>query len=63
MRRGLFTGVKLATFINAEKCDYVNARKIINGLDKAELIAGYAEKIEAILRAGVRAPNSAAANA
>jgi putative chitinase len=63
MRRGLFTGAKLATFINTEKCDYVNARKIINGLDKAELIAGYAQKIERILRAGVRGQNSAAAKA
>lgn len=50
MRRGSFTGRKLADYINAEKTDYVNARKIINGLDKAELIAGYAVKLEAILR-------------
>lgn len=53
MRRGSFTGRKLADYINAEKTDYVNARKIINGLDKAELIAGYAVKLEAILRGSV----------
>ena len=63
MRRGLFTGAKLATFINDQKCDYVNARKIINGLDKAELIAEYAHKIEAILRAGLRSQSSTSASA
>lgn len=50
MRRGSFTGRKLADYLNAEKTDYVNARKIINGLDKAELIAGYATKLEKVLR-------------
>ena len=63
MRNGSFTGAKLSRFISGDTCDYVNARKIINGLDKAELIAGYAQKIERILRAGVRGQNSAAAKA
>ncbi|KAF0218784.1 MAG: Chitinase class [Geobacteraceae bacterium] len=49
MRKGSFTGVKLLTYIDGEKCDYHNARKIINGLDCAEKIAGYAQKIEAML--------------
>ena len=39
--RGDFTGVSLETYFNASKTDPVNARRIINGLDKAELIAGY----------------------
>jgi len=51
MRRGSFTGVGLKRYINDEKCDYLHARKIINGMDKAELIAGYAEKFEDILKA------------
>lgn len=50
MRKGSFTGKKLADFIKPESCDYRNARKIINGLDKADLIAEYATKLEAILR-------------
>lgn len=46
MRKGSFTGVKLSTYINDVKCDYLHARKIINLMDCAELIAGYAVKIE-----------------
>lgn len=42
MVHGDFTGDSLSHFINAEQTDYVNARKIINGLDCAEKIAGYA---------------------
>lgn len=47
--KGLFTGKKLRDFINDEKIDYFNARRIINGTDKAELIAGYAEDFEKLL--------------
>lgn len=50
MRTGSFTGAKLSRFINASTCDYVNARKIINGLDQADRIAGYAQKLETVLR-------------
>lgn len=46
MRQGLFTGKKLSDYINATRCHYVSARRIINGLDRAELIAEYAERIE-----------------
>lgn len=53
MRNGSFTGARLSRFINADTCDYKNARKIINGLDQADRIAGYAQKLEAILRASV----------
>ncbi|HET7463705.1 MAG TPA: SH3 domain-containing protein [Longimicrobium sp.] len=53
MRKGSFTGKKLGDYITASGCDYVNARKIINGLDQAEKIAGYATKLEAALRASV----------
>jgi uncharacterized protein YgiM (DUF1202 family) len=51
MRNGSFTGAKLSRFISGDTCDYVNARKIINGLDQAERIAGYARKLEQVLRA------------
>jgi len=41
---GDFTGKALEDYFNATKTDWVNARKIINGLDKADVIAGYAQK-------------------
>jgi hypothetical protein len=44
MTQGLFTGVGLSQFIHDVTADYVNARKIINGLDQADLIAGYAQQ-------------------
>src|SRR3990167_10650342 len=52
MSEGWFTGKKLDTYINAGGTDYRQARRIINGLDKASLIAGYASDFEAALRAG-----------
>lgn len=39
--RGDFTGRSLEQYFNNKVDDPVNARKIINGLDKAKLIAGY----------------------
>ena len=42
---GTFTGKKITDYIDGDKLDYFNARKIINGLDKASLIQRYAEKI------------------
>ena len=49
MTHGTFTGVGLNRYITDQKTDYLNARKIINGLDRAELIAGYATAIEQML--------------
>jgi hypothetical protein len=43
MRDGLFTGKKFADYFNNLKTDWVNARRIINGTDKAEKIAGHAK--------------------
>lgn len=43
MTRGLFTGKKLSGYINSLKCDYIGARRVINGSDRAAQIAGYAE--------------------
>ena len=43
---GTFTGVKLGDFINSAGTRYVNARKVVNGLDRAEDIAGYTAKFE-----------------
>lgn len=50
LERGLFTGKPLARYINDSGCDYINARRCINGTDRAELIAGYASTYEQMLR-------------
>jgi hypothetical protein len=47
--RGWFGG-KLTTYINDKETDYVEARRCVNVLDKAGLIAGYATSFEKILR-------------
>lgn len=49
MRKGYYTGVGLPKYINNKICDYYNARKIINGLDCANMIANYAKKFQKIL--------------
>lgn len=51
MFQGSFTGKRLTDYISGSNCDYVNARKIINGLDKASVIAQYAKDFEWILTA------------
>lgn len=43
MMLGSFTGKKLADYIAAD-VDFYNARRIINGTDRAEKIAGFAEE-------------------
>lgn len=48
---GTFTGKKLGDYINAKGCDFRNARRVINGVDRAEMIAGYAEKFLEALKA------------
>ncbi len=50
MRTGAFTGKKLSDYINAAKCDYTNARRIINALDQADKIEGYAVNFETVLK-------------
>lgn len=55
MVKGTFTGKKLQDYINSVQRDFVGARRIVNGTDKAELIAGYAEKFAAALAGGVSA--------
>jgi putative chitinase len=46
MIEGWFSGRKLDNYINETKTDYVGARYIINGTDKAQLIATYAVAFE-----------------
>jgi putative chitinase len=50
MRHGWFTGRKLSDYdLPGGGYNHVAARAIINGKDKAQLIAGYAKKFEAAL--------------
>ena len=51
MLTGWFTGKKLADFIHDGVCNYRDARRIINGTDRAETIAGYAVSFERALQA------------
>ena len=52
MVRGVFTGKKLSDYINNTKRDYVNARRIINGTDRAKEIAAIANDYrDAIIKA------------
>lgn len=44
MINGTFTGKKLGDYFNESKEDWVQARRIINALDKANLIADHAKK-------------------
>lgn len=44
MKEGIFTGRKLSQYFTSEGTDTVQARRIINGTDKAEQIAKYADK-------------------
>lgn len=47
---GKFTGVGLGKYINELQCDFYNARKTINGLDKAEDIANIAKRFLKIIK-------------
>jgi hypothetical protein len=45
MKHGTFTGKKLSDYFNHNGSDFIGARKIINGRDKAEKIAKMAQRI------------------
>ena len=50
MIEGWFTGKKVNDYVGLRTADYVSARRIINCMDKAQLIAGYAVVFELALR-------------
>jgi putative chitinase len=54
MIRGVFTGKKLGDYFSATVDDPVNARRIINGKDRAKQFAGYHAKILVTLGHAVR---------
>ncbi|MUZ65346.1 glycoside hydrolase family 19 protein [Agrobacterium vitis] len=49
MGEGLFTGVKLGHFFVGAKADWLNARRIINGKERAADVAGYGKAFHAAL--------------
>ena len=49
MTKGLFTGKALSDYFTNQKTDWINARRIINGVDRADDIAGYAQTFHAAL--------------
>jgi hypothetical protein len=67
MKEGWFTGDRkgrhtLARYINTSQSDFKGARRIINGTDKADLIAGYAQVYDDLLQKagyGVTKPQAA----
>lgn len=49
MIEGLFTGQSLSDYFNANTTDWIRARKIVNGMDKADAIADYAKRFKTCL--------------
>lgn len=49
MIRGIFTGKKLSDYFNSTSADWLNARRIVNGKDKANLIADYSKQYYAAI--------------
>lgn len=54
MREGWFTGRKVSDYLNDNKTDWVGVRRVINGLDKAHIIAGYSARFYTALRYGTK---------
>ena len=50
MTKGMFTGRKLSDYIDGELADYIGARRIVNGTDKASKIADHSKAFETVLR-------------
>lgn len=53
MKVGLYTGKQLDQFFNNDREDWLNARKIVNGKDRAVMVASYAMHFyDAVIGAG-----------
>lgn len=53
MKRGMFTGKALSTYISGDRCDFLNARRIINGMDRAQEFARHAANYLKAINAAV----------
>ncbi|NTF06880.1 hypothetical protein G6L37_11980 [Agrobacterium rubi] len=53
MLRGSFTGRRLSQYFDAQRADWEGARAIVNGNDRAALIAGYGRTFYAALTASL----------
>ena len=51
MRLGTFTGKKLRDYINGSLVDFTGARRVVNGTDRAGMIAEYARGFDQLLTA------------
>lgn len=51
LRYGTFTGRRLINYFNSDVCEWSKARRMVNGMDCAEKIAGYAQSLYSILKA------------
>jgi len=49
MEEGWFTGRKLGDYFSGSKADWLNARRIINGMDRAKDVAAYGRKFHSLL--------------
>lgn len=56
MRDGWFTGHRLDGYFTASKTDWTGARRIVNGTDRATIIAARAQTFHAALVAAARPP-------
>ncbi|WP_455272259.1 hypothetical protein [Rhizobium herbae] len=50
METGAFTGRRLGQYFSGDRTDWIGARRIINGRDKAELVAGFGRRYLAAIR-------------
>jgi hypothetical protein len=58
MRAGSFTGARLGDYFRRGRTDWLGARKIINGTDRAPLVAGYAKLFAEALAVSAAAPDA-----
>jgi len=56
MIKGMFTTKKLSDYFNSQTTDWINARRIVNGTDRAAVIASYARAFHAAILAAEVAP-------
>lgn len=60
MHTGMYTGKRLSDYIHHDVCNYIQARRVINRLDQAVKIAGYAVEIEAAINTSLVTTSAAA---